>query len=53
MSKIDNFPYTTPILEVISYFGGDPFGALGLGSAESEVPKLVIREIILEEFQRV
>jgi len=49
MSKINIFPYPT-IFGI--KFWGVPFGVM-LGSAESRVPKLIIHEIIFEEFQRV
>ena len=47
MSKIDYFPYPTPIPDKI-------WGMVDLWSrSETLVRKLTIREIIFEEFQRV
>jgi len=60
MSKIDNFPYPTPIPAKI--WGVPPLGntpnfsslssrSVLLGSAESEKFRLISREIIFAEFQ--
>ena len=54
MSKIDNFPY--PLLFWLK-FGGEPFGVdpwcWGQPRLDSQVHKIVIREITFEEFQRM
>jgi len=50
MSKIDNFPYATPIPAKI---WGVPFGVDLLGSAESEEVRLISREIIFQEFEPI
>ena len=54
MSKIDNFPYPTSILAKIWRWSVWSRSVV-LGSAEAWEPvhKIVIREIILEEFQRM
>jgi len=54
MSKIDNFPYPTPIPAKIwgVPFGVDP-SCWGLHSAESENVRLISREIISQEFQPI
>jgi len=49
MSKIDIFP--TPLLFGLKFGGCSLWSKpVMLGSAESQVPKLIIREIIFEEF---
>jgi len=49
-SKINIFPYPTPIPAKI--WGCSLWNRpVMLGYAESQVPKLIIREIIFEEFQ--
>ena len=52
MSKIDNFPYPTPIPAKI---WGVPFGgrSVMLGSAESQMVRLISRKIIFAEFQPI
>jgi len=52
MSKIDNFPYPTPIPAKI---WGVPLGVDPslLGLAESEMVRLISREIIFVEFQPI
>ena len=56
MSKIDNFPYPTSILAKIwrrsVWSRLDPW-CWGQPRLESQIHKTVIREIILEEFQRM
>ena len=53
MSKIDNFPYPTPILAKIwgVSFGVKNSRSVMLESAESEKVRLISREIIFQEFQ--
>jgi len=52
MSKIDNFPYPTPIPAKIC---GCSLGSRSvmLESAESEMVRLISREIIFPEFQPI
>ena len=52
MSKIDNFPYPTPIPAKI--LGCSLWStSVMLGSAESEIVRLIIREITFAEFQPI
>jgi len=52
MSKIDNFPYPTPIPAKI--WGCSLWSqSVMLGSAESEMVRLISREIIFAKFQPV
>jgi len=52
MSKIDNFPYPTPIPAKI--WGCSLWSrSVMLGSAESEMVRLNSREVIFAEFQRI
>jgi len=52
MSKIDNFPYPTPIPTKIwrCSLGSR---SVKLGSAESEMVRLISREIIFAEFKPI
>ena len=54
MLNIDNFAYPTPIPAKIRRvpFGVDP-SCWGLHSAESEMVRLISREIIFAEFQPI
>jgi len=52
MSKIDNFPYPTPIPAKI--WGCSLWSrSVMLGSAESEMVRLISREVTFAEFQRI
>jgi len=52
MSKIENFPYPTPIpAKILGVYPLEWSRSVVLGSAESEMVKLISREIIFAKFQ--